>query len=127
LAFIIVAGIVTHPDIVSVSDEKYADMHGALDQFTPTIKEDMNEIFSLTEATARNLSGVSMGDSSVELALLQLRRDIPASYDTYIVDTGNNRDLRRTEIRRDAVTRQYHRRGFEISQKYLYRHVILHI
>jgi hypothetical protein len=89
LAFIIVAGIVTHPDVVSVSDEKYAGMHGALDEFTPTIKEDMNEIFSLTEATARNLSGVSMGDSSVELALLQLRRDIPASYDTYIVDTNN--------------------------------------
>ena len=89
LAFIIVAGIVTHPDLIPVSDEKYVDMRGALDEFIPVIQEDMNEIFSLTEATAHNLSEVSMEDPSVELALLQLHRDIPASDYTYIVDTNN--------------------------------------
>ncbi len=102
LALILTTGCITTRQMEPVSDEKFADMQSSLDTFVPSLEEQLNEIFILTNSTAGNLTGTKT-DTALEQAFLQLRRDIPASYEvglfsadnTYLAVTGNleNQDI----------------------------------
>lgn len=93
LVLVVTVGMITwslsQPGLDPVSSEKNADMHKSLEEFISVMKKDMTEICSLTEDTAGELSGLSMDDPAVELALLALHRDIPASYEIWVVDKNN--------------------------------------
>ena len=84
-----IAWVLSKPELDPVSMEKNADMQKSLEEFLSIINKDMKGICSLTEDTASELSGLSLDDPAVELALLALHRDIPASYETWIVDKNN--------------------------------------
>ncbi|WP_461752474.1 hypothetical protein [Methanocorpusculum sp.] len=83
-----------------VSPEKLADMQSSLDEFIPAIEEQLNEIFILTNSTAGNLTGTQTDSQTQRQALLQLRSNIPSSYEvgivgadnTFIAATGSQKD-----------------------------------
>lgn len=89
LALILTTGCITTRQMEPVSDEKLADMQSSLDEFIPAIEKQLNEIFILTNSTAGNLTGNITDAHALEQALLQLRRDIPAAYDVYVVSADN--------------------------------------
>ena len=89
LILILTAGCITTRQLEPVSDEKIADMDNSLDKFIPILEEQLNEIFILTNNTAGNLTGNITDANALDQALLQLRRDIPASYDVGVVSRDN--------------------------------------
>ena len=89
LILILTSGCITTPQMEPVSDEKIADMQNSLDTFVPTLEEQLNEIFILTSSTAGNLTGTETNKTALDQALLQLRRDIPASYDIGLISRDN--------------------------------------
>ncbi|ABN06876.1 Cache, type 2 domain protein [Methanocorpusculum labreanum Z] len=89
LALILATGCITTRQLEPVSTAKLADMQSSLDEFIPTIEEQLNEIFILTNSTAGNLTGTTPDSQTLNQALLQLRRDIPAAYDVYVVSADN--------------------------------------
>jgi len=89
LALILTTGCITTRQMEPVSDEKIAEMQSSLDTFVPSLEKQLNEIFILTNSTAGNLTGTKSDTPTLEQALLQLRRDIPAAYDVYVVSADN--------------------------------------
>jgi hypothetical protein len=83
-----------------VSDEKIANMQSSLGEFIPAVEEQLNEIFILTNSTAGNLTGTQTDNQTLKQALLQLRSNIPSSYEvgvvgadnTFIAATGSQKD-----------------------------------
>ncbi len=86
---ILTSGCITTRQMEPVSDEKIADMQNSLDAFIPILEEQLNEISILTNNTASDLTGTKTDTPALEQALLQLRRDIPASYDIGLVSKDN--------------------------------------
>lgn len=89
LALILTAGCVTTPQLEPVSDKKIVDMQNSLDDCMPILEKQLNEIFALTNRTAGNLTGTTTDTQALEQAFLQLRRDIPASYEIGLVSRDN--------------------------------------
>ncbi|HJJ30438.1 MAG TPA: cache domain-containing protein [Methanocorpusculum sp.] len=89
IGIIFITGCVMIKHLEPISDEKQADMQSSLDELIPTLDEQLNEIFILTNNRASNLTGSETGTAALDQAMLQLRRDIPASYEVLFVDTDN--------------------------------------
>lgn len=89
IGLIFTTGCVMIKHLEPISDEKLADMQSSLDELIPTLEEQLSEIFILTNNTASNLTGSEIGTPALDQTMLQLRRDIPASYEVFFVDADN--------------------------------------